>query len=262
MVRILCLHGMGVNAEIFALQTESLRATLPATYEFVFTDGPVDCDAAPGVGDIFTGPYRCWYNTPTTAKVKTAHNFVDQFIKEHGSFDGGSAVAASMILHHQLENPRSAEPLFRFAIFLASPMPFARTLDYGIDTRKYFGLAGVLKPIRADCMDKIPLYLLPDKAYLRGAAELDGDQAANPAETFYQMFHPSADTERICIPTAHVYGLQDPWCRHSADMVLLCDQSVVSVLVHDGGHDVPKDLTEEMSDLIENTVGKAGCFDW
>lgn len=167
-----------------------------------------------------------------------------------------------MILHHQLESPRATEPLFRFAIFLASPMPFSRDLDYGIDTRRYFGMTGTLlqKSTRPGCPDRIPTYLLPEKAYLRGDAELDGDQAANPARTFYQMFHPSVDAERIRIPTAHVYGRKDPWCRHSADMALLCDQSLAAVFVHDGAYDVPRHLAEELSDLIENTAGKAGCY--
>lgn len=108
-LRILCLHGMGVNADIFALQTgkqlfapvldhetqsrvncpaASIRATLPSTYDFFFVDGPAVCDAAPSVGEVFAGPYRCWYNTPTMAKVSAAHDFVRGVMEKEGPFDG------------------------------------------------------------------------------------------------------------------------------------------------------------------------------
>lgn len=167
-----------------------------------------------------------------------------------------------MILHHQLASTEASQPLFRFAIFIASPLPFAKMLDYGFDTRSYFGMSGaeLHQPARTGCPIEIPAHLLPDRAYLRGETELEGRAAANPSKTFYQMFHATVDTVRVCIPTAHVYGRMDPWAPHSRDLVALCEKSLAYVIEHDGGHDVPRELSDEMSDLIENTVAKAGCL--
>ncbi len=169
-------------------------------------------------------------------------------------------MAGSMILHHQLENAPS--PLFRFAIFIASPIPFSKTLDYGIDTRRYFGMPPTeqTQPARLGCPTEIPSYLVTDKSYLRGEAELEGKPLSSMGDTYYQMFHSSVDSFRIHIPVAHIYGRLDPWYRHSVDLVGLCEKNLSSVLEHEGGHDVPRDMSEEMCDLVENTVAQAGLF--
>ena len=67
--------------------TASFRALLPANYEFVFVDAPIRCDPAPGVAAFYPGPYLCWYNTPTTAKVAESHEFVSHIMQEQGPFD-------------------------------------------------------------------------------------------------------------------------------------------------------------------------------
>lgn len=103
-MRILCLHGMGTNAEIFQQQTgkppdtttgissltfkASLRELLPANYVFVFIDGPETCEPAPGVSHVFPGPYRRWYSTPTTTKVTAVHSYITEIIDREGGFDG------------------------------------------------------------------------------------------------------------------------------------------------------------------------------
>ena len=66
----------------------SFRSLLPEDYEFVFLDGIVECEAAPGVDGFYPGPYLCWYNTPTTSKVARAHKYVLDFVRANGPFDG------------------------------------------------------------------------------------------------------------------------------------------------------------------------------
>ena len=142
---------------------------------------------------------------------------------------------------------------------MGSPMPLSCSVENGIDTRFYFGLEAP-EPARPGCPDKVPVYLLTDPAYLNGEEEDDDDeeqgrrrsgggddrnfsvffaesQSSAPGAqdecvsaenekprnyTFYQMFHPSVDSVRISIPTAHIYGKTDPWRSHSMDLVHLC----------------------------------------
>lgn len=85
-VKILCLHGMGVNSEVFAIQTASFRALLPTYYQFQFVDAEQFCDPSPGAAEYFSGPYRCWYTSPSTAGVSRAHRKVEEIIKDQGPF--------------------------------------------------------------------------------------------------------------------------------------------------------------------------------
>lgn len=164
-----------------------------------------------------------------------------------------------MILHHQLEFPQE-EPLFRFGIFMASPVPFSKSTEHGIDARKYFGLSGGVhsRPVRAGCPENIPSYLITDKAYLRGEAELEGKLMSTLQHSFYQMFHHAVDSVRIEIPVAHIFGQFDPWRLHSKELIALCRAETSYELLHDQGHEVPRGVEEELCDLIENVVARAG----
>lgn len=46
--RILCLHGKGTNADIFASQTRSIRQRLQEHCEFVFVNGLLPSEPYPG----------------------------------------------------------------------------------------------------------------------------------------------------------------------------------------------------------------------
>ncbi|KAF2129620.1 hypothetical protein P153DRAFT_431540 [Dothidotthia symphoricarpi CBS 119687] len=108
-VRVLCLHGQGVNSAVFQKQT------------------------APEVRDHYPPPYLTWYNTPTVDKVKDSHSQIQQIVEKQGPFDAvmgfgqGAAVAASLLLHQKLE---SKPPSFKAAVFISSPIPFARNTQY------------------------------------------------------------------------------------------------------------------------------------
>jgi hypothetical protein len=72
---------------ILTSTTANFRALLPLDYEWIFVDGPAECDAAPGVAAFYPPPYRCWYTTPTTAKMDLAQQCVSSIIQEVGPFD-------------------------------------------------------------------------------------------------------------------------------------------------------------------------------
>lgn len=63
------------------------RSLLPLDYEWIFIDGPAECDAAPGVAAFYEPPYLCWYTSPTTAKMDSAHKLISSVIERDGPFD-------------------------------------------------------------------------------------------------------------------------------------------------------------------------------
>lgn len=60
---ILCFHGTGSKGTIFNVQMARMCFLLRDEFEFIFLDGPIECDAGPGVLPMFSGhePYYCWF---------------------------------------------------------------------------------------------------------------------------------------------------------------------------------------------------------
>lgn len=164
-------------------------------------------------------------------------------------------------------SPPGADPLFRAAIFICSPVPFSSDLEYGVDARTYFGTpVRRPNPVRPGCPTTIPPYLICESRYLRGEERLQKEKQQKRVsgnfekvlspkhlskESWYQMFHHTVDGVRISIPTAHVYGFRDQWRLHSRDLVQLCDEGTANVFEHEGGHEIPKDASEDICTLIE-----------
>lgn len=261
-VRVLCLHGMGTDASILRAQLSSFLSLLPPSYSFTFPEAPILCDPSPGVEDFYAGPYRCWFNTPTTEKVAQAQTYLKAFLTERGPFDvvigfsQGAALAASLLLHQRIEDPK-AEPWFKAAMFICSPLPFSSYTEYGVDVRKYFGVQGL--PLPSNRPATVADYLVADAYFRRNEKDL-GEADCGDGDQFYNMFHPSVDEVRINIPTAHIYGRKDSWRRHSMDLVGLCDPHQVLRFEHDGGHEVPRGASEEICDLYEEVVARAGLL--
>lgn len=182
----------------------------------------------------------------------------------------GAALAASVILRHQIQQPTAA-PLFQVGIFICSPVPFSQSLEFGIDARKYFGVRGLLRPSRPGCRTTVPEYLITDPAYLKGEEEMDDSSSSSDDEsllrrrtseaaTYYQMYHSTVDAVRMQIPSAHIYGRQDKWRLHSMDLVKLCRPDLATVYEHDGGHEIPKFASEEICDAIEIAVANSSSY--
>ncbi|KAI4149384.1 MAG: hypothetical protein LQ340_004663 [Diploschistes diacapsis] len=190
-------------------------------------------------------------------RVAAAHKHLQYLIKTKGPFDGvlgfsqGAALAASLLLHHQINSPDQPAP-FKAAIFICSPVPFSTSVEYGIDTRAYFGIE-TMQLSRPHCPDQVPKHLITDPAYLNGEVETGQD---GQHSTFYQMFHPTVDTCRIAVPTLHVYGKRDKWRLHSRDLYELCEPATANCLEHDAGHEVPAAYAEEIADAVESTMFK------
>jgi hypothetical protein len=166
------------------------------------------------------------------------------------------------------------------AIFICSPLPFARTLDHGLDCRKHFNVphSEALPIIRPT---QVPQHLIPDAYFLRNYSSGESeakerghlprtDSGISLAEDFsekpdpracgpyYNMFHPSCDSVRLDLPTAHVYGASDSWKGHSLDLLKLCANA--RGFQHDGRHEIPQYASEEICDLIEDLTMRANIL--
>ncbi|KAK0636630.1 serine hydrolase FSH [Bombardia bombarda] len=274
-VRILCLHGMGTNSKIFQEQTALLRSMLPSNYIFTFIEAAEPCTPPAEIAQFFPppsySPYLCWYKSPSTLKVALAHQ---RILAALGAgeprtrrpydvilgFSMGASIAASLLLHHRIDHGPDAPPLVKAAVFFASPLPFARCLEWGraadladelVPKDEYF-----LQP-EVDDDGEEEEEVVPCAVHERcRRSRVKGVEANPDGRVYYQMFHPSVDEVRIGIPTAHVYGRMDPWRPHSRDLAGLCDGRTARVFEHDGGHEIPGHVVEEICDVIESTVNE------
>lgn len=144
-MRILCLHGMGTNSQIFEAQTALLRASINAELntecDFVFVNGEIETEPRNGVEKYYDGPFLSFYDWESAASVREAYQLVYELIDEQGPFDGvmgfsqGGSLASSFLFHHMATCPsQPVEQLFRFAIVICSGNPFDAR---GPSTRRY-----------------------------------------------------------------------------------------------------------------------------
>ncbi|KAI8945701.1 serine hydrolase FSH [Xylaria longipes] len=276
-MRILCLHGTAINATIFQSKTEKMRSFLPQEYSYEWFEGNIHVVPQKFLSDVYPGPYLTYVDILTTENVARALSRIEAFIESDGPFDGvmgvseGSMLSAALILKHQIENPFSA-PLFRFAIFISGTLPFSWSSSFGQDA---YGLITGENPLSTDAslwqrqtscgsVDATPLpyseaSMLADmfptwKSRVQYLEDFIG--APENMHLRPHCFHPDLYEERISIPTAHVWGLQDLFKPHAEHLVRLCDTTVAAVYEHSGPHDVPHSLEENkrFSEIVRKTI--------
>lgn len=260
-MRILCVHGIGQNSAIFEAFTESIRHFLPEHYEYTFFDGADECEPAPGIGEIFPGPYFCHYMKFYTSYVAQSHKYIADFIAEEGPFDGvisfsqGAACLSSMLLHHENQYPHLA-PLFRFAVFMNGSAPICASTTSGYDVTPgyrnvslthFLGASALTRP-RSD-MENTKLSHTDDT----------GIYDENGKEQCVRWWIPQVDPERISIPTVHVHGAKDGWLKEAYDLLAMCAEDSATVYQHGGGHEMPKrvEVCRKVAELIEKAAIKS-----
>ncbi|KAI0972126.1 serine hydrolase FSH [Xylaria arbuscula] len=276
-MRILCLHGTAINATVFRSKTEKMRSFLPQEYSYEWFEGDIHVVPQKFLSDVYPGPYLTYVDILTTVNLARALRRIEEFIESDGPFDGvmgvseGSMLAAALLLKHQIEQPFSA-PLFRFAIFISGTLPFSWTSSLGQDV---FGLITGENPLSTDAS----LWQRQATDGSVRAKPLGDSQAAMLADMFPTWqerveylkdiigapenahlrpycFHPDLYEDRINIPTAHVWGVQDLFKPHAEHLVRLCDTTLAAVFEHTGEHDVPITLEEnkKFSEVIQKTI--------
>ncbi|ROW10956.1 hypothetical protein VMCG_00851 [Cytospora schulzeri] len=218
--KILCLHGIGTNAEIFEAQTDrdvrptaSLRYHLgsPTAYDFDFVDGAHPWPPYPGILDIFGPQQIClsYFDGSASSSLAALDDLATHLI-ENGPFDAvmgfsmGGAMAATLLLQPQnplLDKPEwvRARAMVHSAVFLCATLP--------VDVME----------LRRGEMAWIKL----------------------------QDVGPCGKLRPISIPTVHAWSpgdVDNP--GESKALVSMCDASERVEILHSAGHGVPSNRSE------------------
>lgn len=134
-MKILCLHGAGLNADLMKRQLQPITAALDPTYEFVFIDGDIERDAAPGVPEQMPGPFYSYYEGLESDHIRNACDLIDMIAEEEGPFEGfigfsqGAAVGVSYMLDQAVKRPEEACP-FRWSLLFSCVLAFSPDPSY------------------------------------------------------------------------------------------------------------------------------------
>ncbi|KAL8404372.1 hypothetical protein RB594_009283 [Gaeumannomyces avenae] len=232
--RILCLHGGGVNGDVFRLQMRAVASRLSGRFRLVFADGPFICPAHPAVAAVYGshGPFRRWlrwlpehpavdaetaaaevhYQLRTAMEDDDRAGATGEWAALLG-FSQGAKIAASLLLAQQALGERGVAPApggpegvrWRFGVVMAGRAPLV-CLDEGMGS-------------------------------IRGVQEASGIGAEfkDWAET-----GAGAGDHILRIPTIHVHGLKDPGLElHRRLLNEYCGKESARLVEWDGDHRIP-----------------------
>ena len=143
-----------------------------------------------------------------------------------------------VLLHHQAEQP-FVPPPFRVAIFISSIYCYSRSLNLGVDVTA----------------------IVPANERLESWSEPSSRDSSEENLSYHPVrrLTPDSFKAKLQLPTAHIYGANDTLLNESLDLVKMCDSSLASTFMHDGGHEIPMDYETSLKirDTIEIAVGKS-----
>ena len=228
--RILCLHGGGVNAEAFRLQSRGLFRVLGDKFRFVFPDAPYLSPPDPGVMPTYAHlqPFRRWLRWKTDQSdpgPDTICQDIDRVLDEAMAqddasgatgewvalmgFSQGAKVCASLLLRYQLRADKlgieQSGTNFKFAILLAGRGPLVN-----LDTT------------------------LTDSVALADANEITTGAFALVTGAFL-----NGSDHVLRLPTLHVHGRKDPGLiNHRRLLTDYCKPGTTRLVEWDGDHRV------------------------
>ncbi|KAN0120381.1 Serine hydrolase FSH [Hyaloscypha variabilis] len=143
---ILCLHGSGVNGQVFKFQTSALQRLLSKTFDFVFLDAPFVREAGDGVLPFFDGcePFFRWKsksddNIFSHEEIEPeVRKLIEKTLKSRDNWVGilgfsqGGRLAAGLLVEQERreELGESDGEGFKFGVFLMTPSPPMSELVY------------------------------------------------------------------------------------------------------------------------------------
>ncbi|KAJ5591976.1 uncharacterized protein N7459_002345 [Penicillium hispanicum] len=275
-MRILCLHGYGMNPDVMRHQMSALMKLADPSWEFHFLSGQIECPAAPGVELAFPGPYFCYSSDFDPVSMRATHALVDREINTNGPFDGvfgfstGAGVLVAYLLERLAAYPDQPLPV-KFAVFCSPPPPISTDPVYydsligclsANDKKRLYSaedeqLAQLPAPTRSmitvvvkvlDCM--APITRRPRKAFL--------DRAPMPVPC---IIHPAFFKARLPIPTLHVRATKDdPAMKEGAVLIeSLCLPELRRTVEHSAIHNLPrkKGEVQELVSAMEWAVAQS-----
>ncbi|GAM83297.1 hypothetical protein ANO11243_012840 [Dothideomycetidae sp. 11243] len=218
--RILCLHGGGVNAEVFSLQARSLNRSLRPHFRLVFADGPYFCAAGPGIGDVYGayGPFRRWL----------------RWLPEHPAVDDGAAAEEILYaLRGAMRDDAGTGPWVALLGF-SQGAKVAASLLYDVQQARKKGYIPILEG------DWKFAVLLQGRHPLVSLSHYTRHPAIVNAGAISEGFdYPGVLGEKLWMPTVHVHGLSDVGLPlHRKMLKQYCDPKGVTLVEWDGDHRV------------------------
>jgi predicted esterase len=248
--RILCLHGGGVTAEAFKLQSRALNSRLKTHFRLVFADGPFLCDPGPGILPVYAdfAPFRRWLRwLPVHAEID-AESAIDEIwyqLKQAMDeddragatgewiglmgFSQGAKVSASLLYEQQIREEKlgkgNAGTSWRFAILLAGRAPLVSLSDLSKD----------------------------NKALVSAGDISEG----------FEHVEEGDGKHKLKLPTVHIHGLQDPGLHlHQRLLKQYCEPESATLVEWDGAHRVPVKGTDaqKITDSIFEIARRTGAI--
>ncbi|KZM20377.1 uncharacterized protein EKO05_0006933 [Ascochyta rabiei] len=258
--RILCLHGVGSNADVLFLQTRALRDKLSSSFRFVFANGPFFCEAGPGMLPVYGGaePFRRWLRWSASHRVlkpqfhiETIRRCLEDAMTEDDEagatgpwvgflgFSQGARLSASLLYETQRrQSLRDANESvwgyegedvetklwkqdWKFAVLFSGPAPLV-ALSPGLED------IPLQSPTELDVS-----YKEPDKLDPTGKVFIDR-------------------------PTLHIIGLQDEWVSSQRTLCYkYCSAASRTLLEWEGDHRIPIE-PQQVELIAQHMVAMAG----
>ncbi|KAL9594714.1 MAG: hypothetical protein Q9219_006878 [cf. Caloplaca sp. 3 TL-2023] len=265
-MRFLALHGMGTSSEILEAQIGPLFAKLPGPHEVVYLAGERECAPAPGVSEIYPGPYLCYYNLPTQDQIEDAHDLVLNFIEDEGPFDGvigfsqGAALASSLILRRARD--RTAEPLFQVAVFICASLPFDLDAPPIIVNKAPGGRIRFLNSDASGVKSEISQSSVGAQSIIQEFHAQGYSGMLEDGMRVLRRYHPKTASagQRLAmdIPTVNIVGQKDPYRQQGLWLAEMGGAMGTVIVDHGAGHEVARDMTavRKMSRAAQDTIEK------
>ncbi|KAF9871786.1 cytochrome P450 4A10 [Colletotrichum karsti] len=238
--RILCLHGDGTNAMVFAAQTRHLRRALESHgIELIYATGPFECDPGYGVSPFFDdcGPFYRWCpNDPRDVQGR-------DFTTEEDDLAESAAMAAGII--DMFEDLRYE--------FGHDDADGENGRDGFVGILGFSSAAAVVAGILA-VQDNSVEDLCPAWYRFRFGVLING--TGPPAR--FPTIGGDAGKQPIEVPTLSVVGKQDQWQSQSRLLNTSFDRDLLTCLEFDNGHKIPSEdgQVQKMVSVILDMVRK------
>jgi len=201
----------------------------------------------------------CYHGEPIPADVQNCYDLIMDVVEEDGPFDAvlgfsqGSAIGATVMLTEAAKN--NGKQPFKMGVFLSTTMPF--DFGSGVLQLKYDRRDG-LSAMHYDADLRTPTAKSEDvdwRTDCRSKGVIDEFEARHPCVQDSESvevdvllrYHPTTHSQRLRVPTVHVIGRKDDYAEHGKNLYGMCDPRYATVVTHDGGHQLPRDV---------NTVAK------
>ncbi|KAI0440609.1 putative DUF341 family oxidoreductase [Xylaria telfairii] len=202
-LRYLCLHGAGTNSDIFQAQLGPIIRELSKydCADFVFVDGELDSEPGPGVAGTFDSPYYTYFKWPRSPNASDDTSVEEAYQLIYDVLAGDEGPFDGL-----MGFSHGATLAFGFLVNHAKTRPHQPLRALGLRCAVF--------------MSSIPPFRQLDSGELLFDACMGG---------------------HIDIPSITIAGRKDFVYEHTVRMASLCMPGPAQLLIHDMGHEVPRD---------------------